>query len=81
MNKAVLDASAILAILNKEPGAEKLTPEVLNQAVSSTVNLAEVKTKMVNEGEFPTRPGKTLSARSARLFLLPKIRPRSPVVL
>ena len=53
MNKAVLDASAILAILNKEPGAEKLTPEVLNQAVSSTVNLAEVQTKMVNEGGVP----------------------------
>jgi len=30
MNKVVLDASALLAILNQEPGAEALTPELLS---------------------------------------------------
>lgn len=53
MNRIVLDASALLAILNNEPGADKLTPELLSNATSSTVNLAEVQTKLVNEGGNP----------------------------
>ena len=40
MNEVVLDASAILAIIQHERGAEKLTAEVLSGAVISTVNLA-----------------------------------------
>ena len=47
MNRIVLDASALLALLNSEPGADKLTPELLNTAASSTVNLAEVQAKLV----------------------------------
>ena len=50
MNKVVLDSSALLALLNHEPGAEKLTPELLNVAVCSTVNLAEVHSKLVSLG-------------------------------
>jgi ribonuclease VapC len=50
MNKAVLDASAILAVLFEERGAEKLTDEILEGAVVSTVNLAEVHTKLVRMG-------------------------------
>src|SRR5258708_33280854 len=50
MNRVVLDASALLAILNQEPGAEILTPEILSAAVISTVNLAEVHTKLVDRG-------------------------------
>jgi PIN domain nuclease of toxin-antitoxin system len=53
VNKVVLDASAILAILNQEPGAEKLTLAVLSGAVSSTVNLAEVQTRLVSKGGVP----------------------------
>jgi PIN domain nuclease of toxin-antitoxin system len=53
MNSIVLDASALLAVLNNEPGADKLTPELLNNATSSTVNLAEVQTKLVSEGGSP----------------------------
>jgi PIN domain nuclease of toxin-antitoxin system len=49
----VLDASALLALLNNEPGADKLTPELLSNATSSTVNLAEVQTKLVSEGGNP----------------------------
>jgi ribonuclease VapC len=49
----VLDASAVLALLNREPGAEKLTPELLSDATSSTMNLAEVQTKLVNLGSDP----------------------------
>lgn len=53
MNKIVLDASALLAVLNAEPGADKLTPELLSSAVSSTVNLAEVQIKLVQRGLDP----------------------------
>ncbi len=50
MNKVVLDASAILAVISGEPGAEKLTPDLLTQAVASAVNLAEVQAKLVSRG-------------------------------
>jgi len=50
MNRVVLDASALLAILNQEPGAEALTPELLSDAVISAVNLAEVHSKLVGRG-------------------------------
>jgi ribonuclease VapC len=50
MNRIVLDASAILAVINDEPGAEKLKPDLLARAVGGTVNLAEVQTKLVSRG-------------------------------
>jgi ribonuclease VapC len=50
MNRIVLDASAILAVLNQESGADKMTPELLNIAVGGTVNLAEVQGKLVENG-------------------------------
>jgi len=53
MNRIVLDASALLAVLNREPGADKLTPQLLNVATSSTVNLAEVQSKLVHRGLSP----------------------------
>ena len=53
MSRVVLDASALLAVLNNEPGADKLTMELLSNAVSSTVNLAEVQTKLVSRGASP----------------------------
>ena len=53
MSKVVLDASALLAVLNQEPGAEALTPELLSGAIISTVNLAEVQGKLVDWGLSP----------------------------
>ena len=53
MNKIVLDASAILAVINQELGTEKLTPRLLAGAVCSAVNLAEVQTKLVSRGWDP----------------------------
>lgn len=53
MSRVVLDASALMAILNHEPGAEKLTPQVMSAAVASTVNLAEVHGKLVQRGFTP----------------------------
>jgi ribonuclease VapC len=53
MNRIVLDASALLALLNQEPGSETLTPELLSGAAISTVNLAEVHSKLVGRGLSP----------------------------
>jgi ribonuclease VapC len=50
MNRIVLDASAILAVINGEPGAEMLTPALLAHAAGSAVNLAEVQAKLVSRG-------------------------------
>ena len=53
MNEVVFDASAILALLQQERGAEKLTPEIRRNAVASTVNLAEVQSKLVKMKNDP----------------------------
>jgi PIN domain nuclease of toxin-antitoxin system len=53
VSRVVLDASALLAVLNRERGAEKLTPQLLSAAISSTVNLAEVQSKLVSRGINP----------------------------
>jgi len=53
MSSIVLDASALLAVLNDESGADKLTPQLLSVATSSAVNLAEVQGKLVDRGLSP----------------------------
>lgn len=53
MNEVVFDASAILALLNQEPGAEKLTAQIRIHSVASSVNLAEVQGKLVKRGITP----------------------------
>jgi PIN domain nuclease of toxin-antitoxin system len=53
MNEVVLDASAILAIIFQERGAEKLTDDLMDDAVISTVNLAEVQSKLLKKGFDP----------------------------
>ena len=50
MSNIVLDASAILAFIQGEPGSEKLTPQVLSNSICSAVNLAEVHGKLVSRG-------------------------------
>ena len=49
----VLDASAVLVAILGEAGHEKLTPELLNSAICSTVTLAEVQAKLVLAGLPP----------------------------
>ncbi len=49
-NRIVLDSSVLLAVLNRESGADMLIPELLSVALSSTVNLAEVHSKLVSRG-------------------------------
>ena len=50
MNRYVLDASAILALLDQERGADKVGA-VLRDSAVSTVNLAEVHSKLAERGE------------------------------
>jgi len=49
MSEYVLDASALLALLHREPG-EKKVAEIIANAAISTVNLAEVVGKLQDAG-------------------------------
>lgn len=49
MSDAVLDSSAVLALLLGEPGAERVT-QTLPGALISTVNVAEIVTKLCERG-------------------------------
>ena len=49
MPEAVIDASALLALLNDEPGAD-VVAEALPQGVISAVNLSEVIAKLCDAG-------------------------------
>jgi ribonuclease VapC len=50
MKGAVLDASAILAVIQREAGYERLTPQILDVAAVSAVNLAEVQARLRSRG-------------------------------
>ncbi|BDG30120.1 type II toxin-antitoxin system VapC family toxin [Thermus thermophilus] len=50
---AVLDASALLALLKGEPGAERVAEVLERGAYLSAVNLAEVLSKLADWGEDP----------------------------
>lgn len=47
MNKVVLDASALLAMIYEEPGQEKVK-EMLSHSLISTVNFSEVVAKILD---------------------------------
>jgi len=48
-NRIVLDASALLCLLNDEPGADRVT-EVLTRSLIGATNLAEVVSKLRERG-------------------------------
>lgn len=52
MTEAVLDASAILALLRGEPGSEQVA-ELIAEALVSVVNEAEVIGKLIARGQTP----------------------------
>lgn len=54
MAKVVIDASALLAYVNGEPGADKVEA-VLGEAIISAVNLAEAATKLALKQRMPDR--------------------------
>ena len=47
--KQVFDATAILALIQDEPGAERLV-EVLPEALAGSINVAEVLAKLIGKG-------------------------------
>ena len=53
MNKYVLDASAFLAYLRDEPGAEIVENALINGCYISIINWVEVLSKIVDLGESP----------------------------
>jgi ribonuclease VapC len=53
VSRVVLDASALMAVINREAGAEMLTPQIMSAAATSTVNLAEVHGKLLHRGFSP----------------------------
>jgi len=55
MNEVVFDASAMLALIQHEQGAEQLTDEIIEAAVASTVNLAEVQSRLAKASNDPDR--------------------------
>lgn len=65
---SVLDASALLALVLSEPGADAVVDAVAAGAAVSTVNLAEVATVLVRRGG-PVAP--VLDALTAQLSVEP----------
>ena len=63
---AVLDASALLALLKGEPGAERVAEALERGAYLSAVNLAEVLSRLADWGEDPAEA----QARMAQVGLL-----------
>lgn len=51
----MLDASALLAYLRDEPGAEVVSGAIADGAVISTVNLAEVFSRVADRGVDPAK--------------------------
>ncbi len=66
MTDVVLDASAVLAVLNGEPGAEAVW-DCLPGAHLSAVNAAEVAAKLVDGGLDAERAGQSLERLGARV--------------
>jgi PIN domain nuclease of toxin-antitoxin system len=64
VSEVVLDASALLALLNREPGHEEVA-EVIGDAVISAVNLSEVAAKLADRG----MPGEAIREALAGLAL------------
>ncbi len=57
----VLDASALLAYLREEPGADVVADTIANGAIISAVNLAEALSRSADRGADPTKLATTLA--------------------
>jgi PIN domain nuclease of toxin-antitoxin system len=66
MTDVVLDASAVLAFLNDEPGAQEVS-NYLPGAYLSAVNAAEVAAKLVDSGSVAEEAGQLLERLGARV--------------
>lgn len=69
MSEVVLDASAVLAAANREPGAERVLTHA-GRAVISSLNLAEVYAKLLGGGISEAAVSAGLSALVQRVIPL-----------
>ena len=69
MNKSVLGASAFLAYLRDEPGAEIVENALINGCYISIINRVEVLSKIVDLGESPEEIIKRLRDEGLWLFV------------
>jgi ribonuclease VapC len=60
---AILDASAVLAYLRDEPGADVVADAVATGAVISTVNLGEVLSRVADRDADPARVARQMTDR------------------
>lgn len=65
----VLDASALLALMQSEPGADVVDELLENHdCVASSVNMAEVGSKLVDKGLPPAQLERTLAASDVQVI-------------
>lgn len=82
MSEAVLDSSALLAVLFREAGADKVLP-YLHEARMSAVNVSEVTAKMVDRGVplekaveiIARQPLKVMSFDAEQAYVAASLRP------
>ena len=63
MSSAVLDASALLAYLRDEPGAEVVADTIAAGAAISTVNLGEILSRIADRGGDPVDVARRMTDR------------------
>ena len=61
----VLDASAVLAFLHGEPGADAVSEALVDVSVVSAANWAEILSKFSDEGEDPDTIARRLESEGA----------------
>lgn len=75
--KYVLDASAVLAVLNSEPGADVVAGRLAN-GIMSTINAVEVGTKLVDGGMTHEAASQAMSSCAFRSPISTGSSPRLP---
>lgn len=68
---SILDASALIAYLHDEPGADAVVDAITAGAAVSVVNWAEALSKVATDGDDPQLVAERLQASDSPLFLEP----------
>ena len=68
---SILDASALIAYLHDEPGADAVVDAITAGAAVSVVNWAEALSKVATDGDDPQLVAEHLQASDSPLFLEP----------
>lgn len=68
---SILDASALIAFLHNEPGAEAVVDAITATAAISVVNWAETLSKVAADGDDPQQVADSLQTSDSPLILEP----------